>query len=70
MLVGCKADLRPAGGSSADDRQYVTRQRAQAVAQEIGESSLSAITLCDVHRAIVFLRLTSHCNVSDTNAII
>ncbi|KAF8602188.1 hypothetical protein BDV93DRAFT_495024 [Ceratobasidium sp. AG-I] len=36
VLVGCKADLRPAGGSSADGRQYVTRQRAQAVAQEIG----------------------------------
>lgn len=36
VLVGCKADLRPAGGSSADERQYVTRQRAQAVAQEIG----------------------------------
>jgi len=36
ILVGCKADLRPAAGSSAGDRQYVTRQRAQAVAQEIG----------------------------------
>ena len=36
ILVGCKADLRPAAGSSADDRQYVTRQRAQTVAQEIG----------------------------------
>ncbi|KAG9126711.1 Rho GTPase [Ceratobasidium sp. 392] len=38
ILVGCKADLRPAAGSSADDRQYVTRQRAQAVAQEIGKA--------------------------------
>lgn len=36
VLVGCKADLRPAGGSSADGRQYVTRQKAQAMAQEIG----------------------------------
>ncbi|CAE6526295.1 unnamed protein product, partial [Rhizoctonia solani] len=36
ILVGCKADLRPAAGSSADGKQYVTRQRAQAVAQEIG----------------------------------
>ncbi|KAJ1300658.1 hypothetical protein OPQ81_002306 [Rhizoctonia solani] len=36
ILVGCKADLRPAAGSSTDGKQYVTRQRAQAVAQEIG----------------------------------
>ncbi|CAE6411264.1 unnamed protein product [Rhizoctonia solani] len=36
ILVGCKADLRPAGGPSTDGKQYVTRQRAQAVAQEIG----------------------------------
>ncbi|CAE6456943.1 unnamed protein product [Rhizoctonia solani] len=36
ILVGCKADLRPASGTSADGKQYVTRQRAQAVAQEIG----------------------------------
>ncbi|CAE6335679.1 unnamed protein product [Rhizoctonia solani] len=36
ILVGCKADLRPTSGSSADGKQYVTRQKAQAVAQEIG----------------------------------
>lgn len=36
VLVGCKADLRPAAGSSADGKQYVTRQKAQGVAQEIG----------------------------------
>ncbi|CAE6489370.1 unnamed protein product [Rhizoctonia solani] len=36
ILVGCKADLRPAAGTSADGKQYVTRQRAQAVSQEIG----------------------------------
>ncbi|CAE6360129.1 GTP-binding protein rho2 OS=Schizosaccharomyces pombe (strain 972 / ATCC 24843) GN=rho2 PE=1 SV=1 [Rhizoctonia solani AG-1 IB] len=35
ILVGCKADLRPAGGSS-DGKQYVTKQRAEAIAQEIG----------------------------------
>ncbi|CAE6474963.1 unnamed protein product [Rhizoctonia solani] len=36
ILVGCKADLRPAAGSSADGKQYVTKQRAEAIAQEIG----------------------------------
>ncbi|KAB5593736.1 hypothetical protein CTheo_2816 [Ceratobasidium theobromae] len=36
ILVGCKADLRPAAGSSADGRLFVTRQRAEAVCNEIG----------------------------------
>ncbi|KAI0027614.1 rho small monomeric GTPase, partial [Vararia minispora EC-137] len=35
LLIGCKADLRPAPGSPNTD-QFVSRQRAEAVAQAIG----------------------------------
>ena len=35
LLVGCKADLRPADGSP-DITNYVTRAQAEAVAQDIG----------------------------------